>query len=146
MADKEKKTPESSEMSLAEVQAAIAEMLQQAREEAQKQADAIIAEAKALAENEKNAKSAAEAKALAEDKARGEELVEIKLFKDNSKYKEPVFVGVNGETWAIERGVRVPVPRKVAEVLDNSDKQDYETSVLIENKQKEYEKVAQAFA
>lgn len=146
MADKEKKTPESGEMSLSEVQAAIAEMLQQAREEAQKQADAIIAEAKALAENEKTAKSAAKAKALAEDKARGEELVEVKLFKDNSKYKEPVFVAVNGETWAIERGVRVPVPRKVAEVLDNSDKQDYETSVMIEAKQKEYEKVAQAFA
>jgi 50S ribosomal subunit-associated GTPase HflX len=74
-------------------------------------------------------------------------VMEVKYdVKDNSKYKEPVFVGVNGETWAIERGVRVPVPRKVAEVLDNSDKQDYETSVLIENKQKEYEKVAQAFA
>ena len=130
------------DMSLSEVQAAIAEMLRQAREEA----DAIVAEAKALAENEKTAKSAAEAKALAEDKARGEEPVGIRLFKDNGKYKEPVFVGVNGETWAIERGVRVTVPRKVAEVLDNSDKQDYETSVMIEAKQKEYEKVAQAFA
>ena len=36
--------------------------------------------------------------------ARMNEEVEIKLFRDNDKYKDPVFVGCNGETIAIERG------------------------------------------
>ena len=51
-----------------------------------------------------------------------------------------MFVGVNGETVAIERGVRVKIKRKFAEVLDNSDKQDYETAKLIERKSDEFSK------
>ena len=31
----------------------------------------------------------------------------IRLFKDNQRYKTPVFVGVNGETYLIQRGVDV---------------------------------------
>lgn len=34
----------------------------------------------------------------------------IRLFKDNQRYKTPVFVGVNGETYLIQRGVDVEVP------------------------------------
>ena len=66
------------------------------------------------------------------------EEVEVKLFKDNDRYRDPVFVGCNGETVAIERGVRVKVKRKFAEILDNSDKQDYETGLLIERKSAEF--------
>lgn len=58
--------------------------------------------------------------------------VTIKLFKDNKKYKEDVFVSVNGENFLIQRGVEVEVPRYIKEVLDNSFKQDIETSTLIE--------------
>ena len=39
----------------------------------------------------------------------------IRLFKDNQRYKTPVFVGVNGETYLIQRGVDVEVPKAVAE-------------------------------
>lgn len=59
------------------------------------------------------------------------ELVEIKLFKDNGKYSSPLFVSVNGETVAIERGVRLQVKRKFVEVIENSERQDYETSLKI---------------
>ena len=47
----------------------------------------------------------------------------IHLFKD-SRYKAPVFVGVNGETYLIQRGVDVEVPKAVAEVLRHSEEMD----------------------
>ena len=124
-----KKTDEQ-ELTLAQVQEKIAEMLAQAKAEAEK----IVEDAKTAA-HPKVAGMTEEEKA--EYDKRMDELVEVKLFKDNNKYKEPVFVGVNGETIAIERGVRVKIKRKFAEVLDNSDNQDYETSMLIEAKSSE---------
>jgi hypothetical protein len=53
-----------------------------------------------------------------------QELVEIRLFKDNDKYKDDVFVAVNGKSYLIKRGETVKVPRYVKEVLDNSTRQD----------------------
>lgn len=46
--------------------------------------------------------------------------------------KEDVFVGINGRTWLIQRGVSVEVPVAVAEVLAHSEKMqqlamEYET-------------------
>lgn len=70
-------------------------------------------------------------KEVEDDRVRGEELVEVKLFKDNGKYKDPLFIGCNGESIAIERGVRVKIKRKFAEILDNSEHQDYETAMMI---------------
>lgn len=52
------------------------------------------------------------------------ETVTVRLFKDNSKYKDPVFVGINGKNYLIERGKEVEVPRCVSEVLKNSLAQD----------------------
>ena len=46
------------------------------------------------------------------------EPVEIQLFKDNDKYKDPVFVAINGQSWLIERGKKVTVPACVKKVLD----------------------------
>ena len=55
----------------------------------------------------------------------------IRLFKDNQRYKTPVFVGVNGETYLIQRGVDVEVPKAVAEVLRHSEEMD--GKAIIEN-------------
>ena len=134
MAAKKEDTVQDEQLRSAELK--IAEMLEQAQKEAQR----IIDEAKAAVEGTKQAKDEAISAEREAELARGEELVEVKLFKDNDKYKEPVFVGVNGETVAIERGVRVQIKRKFAEVLDNSDKQDYETAKLIERKTDEFSK------
>ncbi len=134
MAAKKEDTVKDEQLRSAELK--IAEMLEQAQKEAQR----IIDEAKAAVEGTKQAKDEAISAEREAELARGEELVEVKLFKDNDKYKEPVFVGVNGDTVAIERGVRVQIKRKFAEVLDNSDKQDYETAKLIERKTDEFAK------
>ncbi len=52
------------------------------------------------------------------------ELVKVNLFKDNDKYKDDVFVAVNGVGMLVPRGKEVEIPRKYAEVLRNSEIQD----------------------
>ena len=79
-------------------------------------------------------------KAIEKRKAYWNELVKVKLFRDNNKYKDDVFVSVNGENCVIKRGVEVFIKRKFADVLDKSDLQDYETSLLIEKKANEFAK------
>lgn len=120
-------------VNLADVQAQIAQMLEAAKAEAAK----IVADAKATVSGELTEE---QKKAIEKDKAYWNELVPVKLFKDNGKYKDDVFVAVNGETCAIKRGERVMIKRKFAEVLDLSDMQDYETSQLMEQKEREFAK------
>ena len=121
-------------INLADVKAQVEAMLEAAKAEAAK----IIADAKASANGELTEE---EKKAIEERKAYWNELVEVKLFKDNNKYKDDVYVAVNGENCVIKRGERVMIKRKFAHVLDNSDMQDYETSLLIEKKSSEYTKM-----
>lgn len=64
-------------------------------------------------------------------------MVKIKLFKDNKNYTSDVFVGVNGRTYQIQRGVEVEVPDYVAEVLRNSEKQDLHAVMMMEELQKD---------
>ncbi len=142
------KTEAKTELSLAEVQKQIAEMLEAAKAEAAKISEDAKTEAAKIVEDAKAATGkptkGMTKEELAAHKAEMEELVDIKLFKDSGKYKDDVFVSVNGETVAIKRGERVKIKRKFAEVLDNSEHQDYETSVLIEQKQREYAKAQAA--
>ena len=120
-------------INLADVAKQVEEMLANAR----KEADKIIADAKSAVGGELTEE---QKKANEERKAYWNELVEVKLFKDNNKYKDDVFVSVNGENCVIKRGEKVMVKRKFAELLDKSDLQDYETSLLIEKKSSEYAK------
>ena len=53
-----------------------------------------------------------------------EELVEVELFYDGDKYKDPVPVGVNGVFIMVPRGKPVKIKRKYAHVLDHSMAQD----------------------
>lgn len=52
------------------------------------------------------------------------EPVKVKLFKDNDRYKDDVFVAVNGVGMIVPRGVEVEIPRKYAIALKNSEAQD----------------------
>ncbi len=66
-----------------------------------------------------------EAKSAATEEAAQEKDTEIvHLFKDNGRYKEPVFVAVNGEAYLVQRGVDVEVPKAIAEVLRHSEEMD----------------------
>ena len=65
-----------------------------------------------------------EAEAVQAEPTEEKDTVVIRLFKDNQRYKAPVFVGVNGVTYLVQRGVDVEVPRAVAEVLEHSEEMD----------------------
>lgn len=121
-------------LNLAEVQEQIAQMLAEAKA-AKEAAEKMLAEAKA-----KTAPAGMSAEDLEAHKAYMDELVEVKLFKDTGKYKDDVFVGCNGDTIAIKRGERVKIKRKFAEILDNSEHQDYETAELISRKSGEFQR------
>ena len=73
-------------------------------------------------------KTEAMAKAKAEAKAEEKDdgMVTIHLFKEDDRYSAPV--GVNGDSYLIQRGIDVKVPKAVAEVLEHSIKQDAEAA------------------
>ena len=96
----------------------------------------MLADAKASVSGEKTAE---QIKAEEEEKAYYNEEVEIELFKDSGKYKDDVFVAVNGVGCLIQRGKKVKVKRKFALALDNSLNQDKKTSDLIDLKVRELE-------
>ena len=62
--------------------------------------------------------------------------VTINLFYDGDKYKDPVFVGINGMSWLVKRGEPVEVPVEVYDVLMNQMKQDKSAADLMKSLQK----------
>lgn len=120
-------TKKETEMTLEQMQAAMKAEMQKMLEDAKAEAAKIVAEAKASTEQK-----TISAEERAKMNAYWDELVEVRLFKDNNKYADDVFVSVNGKTIQLKRGERVKIPRKFAAVLDASDLQDYETAKLIE--------------
>lgn len=60
------------------------------------------------------------------------EYVEVRLFKDNDKYKDDVYVAINGKNCVIRRGVWTRIRRKFALLLDQSEIQDLRTAELME--------------
>lgn len=59
------------------------------------------------------------------------EYVEVKLFKDNDKYKDDVYVAINGKNCVIRRGEWTRIRRKFALLLDQSEIQDLRTAELM---------------
>ena len=119
------------------IKAQIAKMLADAKAEA----EAIINNAKEQAQAVSDGKPA-----MSEDAAKAEEYwneeVEIQLFKDGGKYKDDVYVAVNGQNCLIQRGKPVKVKRKFAETLRRSLAQDNETADMIRELENEYEERA----
>lgn len=68
---------------------------------------------------------------LREQEAWLNEYVEVRLFKDNEKYKDDVYVAINGKNCVIRRGVWTRIRRKFALLLDQSEIQDLRTAELI---------------
>lgn len=71
----------------------------------------------------------------------GEELVTVQLFKDNDRYRDDLFVAVNGERILIQRGVPVTIKRKFAEVIEQSQRQDQQTDALMQRMAEDYERL-----
>lgn len=68
-----------------------------------------------------------------------DEMVEIELFYDGERYKDDVFVQVNGKSVLIKRGEKVKVTKAVAEVIQNSLQQKAQTAELMSKLQRDYQ-------
>ncbi len=99
---------------------------------------ATAAETAEAVEAEQVEQEKTEAEKEAEERAWLEEKVPVRLFKDNDRYKDDVYVCVNGERLLIKRGENVEIPRKFAIVLEQSAQQDTATANLIEEKSSIY--------
>lgn len=64
--------------------------------------------------------------------------VEIELMYDGMTYKDDVLVRVDGKRYQIRRGVRVKVPRKVADIIRQQQKQDRHTANMIRGLEERY--------
>ena len=84
-----------------------------------------------------NAKEPAKTTAAVNENDYYNELVEVELFKDNGKYKDDVFVAVNGVGIVVPRGKKVKIKRKYALALEDSMRQDKNANDLIELKVRE---------
>lgn len=120
-----------------------------AEQDRQKQTAEELEALKAERDRMAEAAKAAEEKLSKTKTAQGapreaEELVTVKLFKDNERYKDDVFVAVNGRSFQIKRGVPVKVPRYVADVLEQSRNQDDATSEMMDRASAEFERDAKA--
>lgn len=71
--------------------------------------------------------------------------VKFKAFKDDDKYKDDIFVSVNGKRYQIKRGVEVEIPECVYKVLMNSQGQDQAAFNLMEKKEREFETESEKF-
>ena len=118
MAEVDKNMQALREEMMAEMKAEAAKIL----EEAKAEAEDIIAKAskEAGGKEPKGKKVKGETEAQVE---KANELVKIKLFKDKGKYFSDVTVIHNGKTYLIKRGVEVEVPRKVAQIIADSEAQ-----------------------
>ena len=125
-------TPEMNEDILKALDEKIAKMLLAAEEKANE----IIEAAEKRAAEMNGAKVDAD---TAKANAELEEYVEIQLFKDNDKYKDDVYVAVNGENCVIKRGIKTKIKKKFALVLEQSSMQDLMTGEYMDAKAAEYE-------
>lgn len=66
------------------------------------------------------------------------ELIEFEAFYDDDRYKDDIFVAVNGRRYQIKRGVKVKIPRFVYEVIMNSIEQDKATADLMDRESRRY--------
>ena len=73
------------------------------------------------------------------------EPVRVRYFKDNDKYKGDIFVGYNGRTFQIQRGVEIEVPRIVDEIIRQSEEQDLHSAEYQERLQAEYEEESRKY-
>ena len=72
------------------------------------------------------------------------EYVAVKLFRDNDRYKDDVYVAVNGRNCVIKRGEWVKIKRKFALVLDQSEIQDMQTAEYLEAEQARFREAEEA--
>lgn len=73
-----------------------------------------------------------------------EEYITVELFYDGDKYKDDVFVSVNGQNCLIQRGKPVKIKRKFANIIRSSDLQDRHVREIIQGLEKDFKEASKA--
>lgn len=104
--------------------------------------EALKAELLAQLRAEREAEEAGAAAAKSEEERIAEaylnEPVTIRLFKDGKDHKDDLVVHLNGRNVAIQRGHNVTVPRKIAIIIEQHERQDIAAAEFAEARQAEY--------
>ena len=66
------------------------------------------------------------------------EYVDVRLFKDSDRYKEPLFVGINGKNCVIPRGEFVRIKRKFAFLIEQSEIQEMRAAEVLQEAKDRY--------
>lgn len=62
----------------------------------------------------------------------------IRLFRDEYRYKEPLYVAINGRNWVIKRGVEVTLPKYVADYIETIMAEEEAIRDRIDREEREY--------
>lgn len=82
---------------------------------------------------------------MAETTKTTEKMVKFTAFKDDGRYKDDIYVAVNGKRYIIKRGEEVTIPGSVYEILMRSQSQSQAAFRLMENKANEFESESKKF-
>lgn len=69
------------------------------------------------------------------------EYVKVKLFKDDYRYKNDLYVGINGKDWLIKRGKEVTLPKYVAEFIEKAMAEEARIWEKVEQEEVEFKKL-----
>ena len=66
------------------------------------------------------------------------EYVKVKLFRDEYRYKQPLYVAINGRNWLIKRGVEVTLPKYVADFIEQQMREESAIWERVAKEEQEY--------
>jgi hypothetical protein len=66
------------------------------------------------------------------------EYVKVKLFRDEYRYKQPLYVAINGRNWLIKRGVEVTLPKYVADFIEQQMREEAAIWERVTQEEQEY--------
>ena len=69
------------------------------------------------------------------------EFVKVKLFKDDYRYKDDVYVGINGKNWNIKRGKEIPLPKYVADFIEQTVAEEARIWEKVEQEEEDFKKL-----
>lgn len=69
------------------------------------------------------------------------EFVKIKLFKDDYRYKNDLYVAINGRDWLIKRGKEVTVPKYLADFIERQMHEEARIWEKVEQEEADFKKL-----
>ena len=69
------------------------------------------------------------------------EFVRVKLFKDDYRYRDDLYVAINGKNWYIKRGKEVTLPKYVADFIEHTMAEEARIWEKVEQEENDFKKL-----